>query len=127
MDAPPDHEDCLPFIRVAGYLEALGLNAPRVLEVDLAQGFLMLTDLGSIQYLDRLVDDDSSAEHLSADAMGALQTMQTGGAAYQASLPAFDREFLELELSLFHDWLCETHLQISLSEDYETNRLALSE
>jgi aminoglycoside/choline kinase family phosphotransferase len=127
MDAPPDHEDCLPFIRVAGYLEALGLNAPRVLEVDLAQGFLMLTDLGSIQYLDRLVDDDSSAEQLYADAMVALQTMQTGGAAYQASLPAFDREFLEFELSLFHDWLCETHLQISFSDDDENNWHALSE
>ena len=34
MDAPPDREDSVPFIRVAGYLESMGLNAPRVLEAD---------------------------------------------------------------------------------------------
>ena len=54
MDAPPPQEDCLPFIRVAGYLEAMQINAPRVLEADLDRGFLLLTDLGSTLYLDSL-------------------------------------------------------------------------
>ncbi len=119
MDAPPEHEDCLPFIRIAGYLEAMGLNAPRVLEIDLDQGFLLLTDLGSVQYLETLVDDEASAGRLYADALTALRRMQSSGAAYQDSLPAFDREFLQFELSLFHDWLCETHLQIRFSDDDE--------
>ena len=125
MDAPPDREDCLPFIRVAGYLEAMGLTAPRVLEIDLEQGFLLLTDLGSTQYLETLVDDKAAADTLYGDALAALQTMQTSGAAYQASLPAFDREFLEFELSLFHDWLCEKHLQIRFSDDDESEWRAL--
>ena len=127
MDAPPDREDCLPFIRVAGYLEAMGLNAPRVLEVDLEQGFLLLTDLGSVQYLETLVDDEGSAARLYDDATAALRTMQMSGAAYQASLPAFDKEFLEFELSLFHDWLCEKHLQIRFSDDDENEWRALCE
>ncbi len=38
MDAPPAQEDCLPFVRIAGYLEAMGLNAPRVIEADLDDG-----------------------------------------------------------------------------------------
>ena len=125
MDAPPDREDCLPFIRVAGYLEAMGLSAPRVLEIDLEQGFLLLTDLGSTRYLETLVDDESAAGTLYGDALAALQTMQSSGAVYQASLPAFDRRFLEFELSLFHDWLCEKHLQIRLSDDDENEWRAL--
>ena len=57
MDAPPEQEDCRPFIQVAGYLEAMGLNAPRIIEADLDQGFLLLTDLGRHQYLDKLRED----------------------------------------------------------------------
>ena len=47
MDAPPAQEDCRPFIQVAGYLESMQLHAPRVLEANLEDGFLLLTDLGS--------------------------------------------------------------------------------
>ena len=31
MDAPPEQEDCHPFIQVAGYLESMQLHAPRVI------------------------------------------------------------------------------------------------
>ena len=47
MDAPPDQEDCRPFVALAGALRDLGLNAPEVLDGDLDQGLLLLTDLGS--------------------------------------------------------------------------------
>ena len=52
MDAPPAQEDCRPFIQVAGYLESMQLHAPRVLEANLDDGYLLLTDLGSTQYLE---------------------------------------------------------------------------
>jgi aminoglycoside/choline kinase family phosphotransferase len=51
MDAPPDKEDCKPFIHVAGLLAEAGLAAPRILDQDLANGFLVLTDLGRVGYL----------------------------------------------------------------------------
>jgi aminoglycoside/choline kinase family phosphotransferase len=44
MDAPPGQEDCLPFVRIAGYLEAMHLNAPRIIEANLEEGFLLLSD-----------------------------------------------------------------------------------
>ena len=119
MDAPPEQEDCVPFIRVAGYLEAMQLNAPRVLEADLDQGFLLLTDLGSVQYLEKLGSEAPDAGRLYDDAMRALNTFQHRGTAYQSTLPAFDPPFLEFELSLFHDWLCESHLQIEFSAEDE--------
>ena len=120
MDAPPGKEDCLPFIRVAGYLEAMQLNAPRIMEADLDKGFLLLTDLGSTQYLDRLNADRSSAGELYDDALAALAVMQSRGGAFQSHLPPYDDALLRIEVSLFHDWLCGTHLQIEFNDDDET-------
>jgi aminoglycoside/choline kinase family phosphotransferase len=119
MDAPPEQEDCLPFVRIAGYLEAMRLNAPQVIEANLDDGFLLLSDLGSRQYLDALLEDTSQAPALYADALQALLTMQERGAAYQSQLPPYDTELLRFELSLFHDWLCGHHLGMTWSEDEE--------
>ncbi len=120
MDAPPDKEDSLPFVRMAGYLEAMQLNAPRVLEADLDQGFLLLTDLGDRQYLDELERDASAADRLYEDALQALLVMQQRGAAYQSMLPPYDEKLLRFELSLFHDWLCGTHLGLAFSDQDES-------
>ena len=119
MDAPPGKEDCVPFVRVSGYLEAMGLTAPRVLEADLAAGFLLLSDLGQQQYLETLKRDPSQAPALYADAIAALLSMQRRGTAFQAHLPPYDDKLLRFELSLFHDWLCGKHLGIA------TNTLVL--
>ncbi|MET5020436.1 phosphotransferase, partial [Burkholderia pseudomallei] len=54
MDAPPDKEDCRPFVKVAGLLAEAGLAAPRILDQDLDAGLLVLTDLGRIGYLEAL-------------------------------------------------------------------------
>ena len=114
MDAPPEKEDCLPFLRIAGYLESMQLNAPRIVGANLEQGFLLLSDLGSTQYLDALRANPSRSAALYADALHALRTLQRRGAAYQAALPPYDDKLLRFELSLFTDWLCDTHLGITL-------------
>ncbi len=119
MDAPPPQEDCLPFVRIAGYFEVMGLNAPRILEANLECGFLLLSDLGTTQYLERLQAAPEEADLLYRDAIAALATMQSRGAAYQAMLPPYDTDLLEFELSLFHDWLCGIHLGIQFSSDEE--------
>jgi aminoglycoside/choline kinase family phosphotransferase len=121
MDAPPPREDCLPFVRIAGYLEAMGLNAPQIVEADLERGFLLLSDLGATQYLQRLNADPAEADTLYADAISALLAMQSRGTAYQAQLPSYDAELLGFELSLFHDWLCGAHLGIRFSKDEEAS------
>ena len=119
MDAPPDREDSLPFVRIAGYLEAMQLNAPRIIEANLDDGFLLLSALGTRQYLDVLKADPSLAGRLYSDALTALVKMQRRGAAYQSLLPPYDETLLRFELSLFHDWLCGTHLGMTLSDDDE--------
>jgi len=107
----------VPFIRVAGYLEAMRLNAPRIVEADLEQGFLLLTDLGSTQYLDTLQREPERAAQLYEDALATLALMQARGTAFQSHLPPYDEKLLRFELSLFHDWLCGTHLGLRLDDD----------
>ena len=127
MDAPPEQEDCRPFIQVAGYLESMQLHAPRVLEADLDQGFLLLTDLGSTQYLELLDEDPSHAEVLYESAMRALLIIQNRGEAFQSHLPPYDAHRLQFEMSLFHDWLCQKHLSIEFGDDDEREWQSLCE
>lgn len=107
MDAPPPLEDVRPFIAVAELLHAAGLNAPSVIAQDAANGFLLLTDLGTQLYLDALHsavarDDTRQRDTLVRDAIGALIQWQTRGDA--RALPAYDDALLRRELALFPDW-----------------------
>jgi len=115
MDAPPPQEDCRPFVEIAAYMEAMGVNTPRVIEVNLDRGFLLLSDLGSVQYLDWLDEHPDDADRLYADALSALLRIQDKGQEFQGRLPAYDRELLLSELSIFYDWLCTKHLEIEFS------------
>jgi aminoglycoside/choline kinase family phosphotransferase len=117
MDAPPDKEDCGPFIRVAAFLQQMGLNGPRVIEANTDQGFLLLSDLGSTQYLAELRQNEHFDPVMYTDAIDALIVMQSKGAPFLAKLPPYDERLLRFELSLFSDWLCERHLGIRLAGD----------
>jgi len=109
MDAPPDREDSRPFVRVAKRLFDAGLNAPEVIDEDLARGFLLLSDLGSSPYLGAL--NEASVERLYGDALGALAGIQ---ACDCAGLPPYDRDLLLREMGLFREWLVGKHLGITL-------------
>jgi aminoglycoside/choline kinase family phosphotransferase len=119
MDAPPDHEDCRPFVKIAGFLQEMDLNSPRVLAADLERGFLLLTDLGSTLYLAELRRNRARASRLYDDAISALARMQRLGTEVQSELPPYDEELLSFELSLYHDWLCERHLEIEFTDSDE--------
>jgi hypothetical protein len=112
MDAPPENEDCRPFVVVAQQLGELGLQVPVIYAVDLEQGFLLLSDLGSEHYLDHLGQGQQS--HLYADALSALLVMQACGES--ADLPLYSAELLLREMGLFREWLLERHLGLSLTD-----------
>jgi aminoglycoside/choline kinase family phosphotransferase len=106
MNAPPDKEDVGPFIDIAARLRAAGLNAPEVIAQDLAQGFLLLSDLGTRTYLPEL--DESTVESLYGDALDAMATMQSRVDA--VGLPAYDAARLTTEMDLFPTWFLQRHL-----------------
>jgi len=115
MDAPSDKEDCDPFIKISVAMDGFGLNVPRVLEKDLQQGFLLLSDLGSEQYLQVL--DDGSVDTLYADAITALVNLQIRSVDSEVVLPVYDHNLLMTEMGLFKDWLLLQQLGINLSDE----------
>jgi len=110
MDAPPDKENCAPFVHVAHLFAAAGVHVPTIHAQDLEQGFLLLSDLGDTTYLDAL--DEHNAGRLYEDALAALLRIQR--ASRPGSLPDYDRELLEKELRLFPDWYIARQLQREL-------------
>lgn len=110
MDAPPDKEDCRPFVDVARTLLGLGLNVPEVLAADVERGFLLLSDLGERPYLREL--NESTVERLYGDALGALAVLQALGPA--ENLPPYDRGLLVDEMELFREWFLGRHLGLTL-------------
>jgi aminoglycoside/choline kinase family phosphotransferase len=111
MDAPPEKEDCRPFVHVAGLLHQAGVHAPRVHAQDLAQGFLLLSDLGTATYLEKLTPDNADA--LFGDAIAALIRWQL--ATRPGELPPYDEALLRREMQLFPDWYVGRHLDRKLS------------
>jgi len=106
MDAPPEHEDCKPFIRISQLFGKAGANVPEVLAQDLDRGFLLLTDLGATTYLSAL--NKQNADQLYRDAASALVTIQR--ASQRGVLPDYDEALLTRELQLFPDWYIAKHL-----------------
>ena len=118
MDAPPPLEDVRPFISVAALHASAGLNAPRVLEADVPNGFLLLSDLGSKLYLDAMNEavargEMKVADTLMRDAIAALVQWQTRADAN--ALPAYDDALLRRELQLFPDWCVERERGVTWS------------
>jgi aminoglycoside/choline kinase family phosphotransferase len=115
MDAPPDKEDCRPFIKIATMLFELGLNVPQILKQDLQQGFLLLSDLGDTVFLSVLNND--TVDDLYHAAMKSLLIMQQ---KQNADLPLYSETLLRNELALFPDWYLAKQLNITLTAEQTT-------
>jgi len=111
MDAPPQHEPLDAFIQVDLLLSTAGLNVPKILEKNIAEGFLLLNDLGSRTYLAEL--NNQTADRLYQDATRALVQMQS--ASKPDVLPNYDQALLQRELDLFPEWYLKKHLNFELS------------
>ena len=112
MDAPPEHEDCRPFLKIAELLRDAGVHAPAVHAENLEHGFLLLSDLGHTTYLAAL--DAQTAPSLYREANRALVAIQQ--ASRPGVLPEYDRALLARELALFPDWYIARHLGITLTD-----------
>ena len=110
MDAPPEKEDCKPFIHIANILFDFGLNVPQVFQQDLEQGFLLLSDLGNTVFLSEL--NNNTVDEMYTAAMKSLLLMQNNE---NPDLPLYDATLLQNELNLFPDWYLTKQLNITLT------------
>ena len=113
MDAPPDKEDCRPYMKVAQAFSSLGLNVPKIFEADLKQGFIMLGDLGMHSYLEVL--NEKNVGQLYGDALNALFVLQNHRDYRSDFFPPYDRSLLMSEMNLFRDWYLGRHLGLTLN------------
>ena len=112
MDAPPERENVPAFIQVDGLLRDAGVTVPAIVARKEDSGFLLLSDLGTTTYLQRLSVDN--APFMYSDAIDALLKFQL--ASQPDVLPEFDRAFVLRELNLFPEWYIERHLGVQLND-----------
>lgn len=112
MDAPPERENVPAFIHVQGLLQAAGVTVPAIVARDVDNGFLLLSDLGTTTYLQRL--DVDNASFMYSDAVDALIKFQMASQA--GVLPEFDRAFVLREMNLFPEWFIGRHLGVEMND-----------
>lgn len=108
MDAPPDKMNTEPYVRVQQLFSML--NVPQILARDAEQGFMVLNDLGDIQYLKAMQHDTSLDAHkaLLLEAINELVILQQ--ASQPDVLPEYNREVLLREVNLFPEWFVAKEL-----------------
>ena len=113
MDAPPDKENCAPFVQVAGLMQAAGLHAPQVLDWQRDDGFMLLSDLGDRTMMSAIDAERPEANQgLYLQAVDALVQWQL--ASRPGELPPYDEALLRRELSLFPDWYLGQHKGVAV-------------
>jgi len=121
MDASLEKESLAPFIDITERLLCVDVRAPKILLQDLDEGFLIIDDFGSTNYLDLL--DEENFKRLYTKAMEEILKMQQGDTA---GLPLYDKAFLHVEMDLMKTWFLEKYVKMQLStEDEETIEKAL--
>ncbi|MEO5934280.1 MAG: phosphotransferase [Duganella sp.] len=112
MDAPPERENVLAFVKVDEMLTHAGVTVPRIVATDYERGFMLMSDLGVTTYLQVLDHDNASTMY--AEALEALVRFQATSAP--DVLPEYDRAFLLRELNLFPEWYIGKHLGATLTD-----------
>ncbi len=117
MDAPPDKEDISPFIKIAKSFFKHDVHVPEIKAYDEQQGFLLLTDFGSIDYLQQL--NETSADSYYRKAIDSLIQIQLIDKE-SIPLPLYDQTLLQQEMTLFPEWFLEKHLSLSAPKQLQS-------
>ena len=119
MDAPPPQEDVRPFIQIGQLLADAGVTVPHILASQVEQGFLLLSDLGSTIYSNRLKQNQVTTNKLIIDAIDSLIKIQQH--SRPDVLPEYDRAMQMRELMLFPEWYIARHLGATLTPAQQTS------
>lgn len=112
MDAPPEHENCQPFVTLAQYWRHQGVKVPAIVQQDLARGLLLLEDFGDSLLLSQL--NTASADQLYGNALAELLRIQQLPDNPDYPLAAYSSDLLDREMALFRDWLLQRQLGLEL-------------
>mgnify|MGYP000164340344 CR=1 FL=1 len=135
MDAPPEKEDSTSFVEIAQYWSEQKIQVPQIVHVDLSKGFLLLSDMGDVQLISKLLFssellhssekepirfDENQGSRYYLKAMDILVQLQTIKPDPAFVLPEYNTALLQREMALFSDWLLEEKLLITLTQEEKT-------
>ena len=112
MDAPPEKEDCGPFVSIDEFFDEKGVRVPHIVAKDLQQGFLLLEDFGDV-LLSTLLNDQTVDMHYEQSFKQLIQLQSIDGNSH---FPNYSYEKLISEMELLTDWLLPS-LNIRPTED----------
>ena len=115
MDAPPDKENCKPFVQVQSLMAKAGLNVPQILAFDELGGFMLLSDLGH-QTLIELLNPEKPQDAYAWYQQATDVLLDWQKASQPGVLPAYDEALLRRELALFPDWYLAKHRGVTLDD-----------
>ncbi len=116
MDAPPSHENVELFVQVAMAFAQAGINVPEIIDSDLDNGYLLLSDFGDEPLQVLLTENPDDWLPVCLDT---LLVLQNQGGQHLLELPAYSAELLLQEISLFPEWFVSEFLQVKLDEEDE--------
>jgi aminoglycoside/choline kinase family phosphotransferase len=114
MAAPPAKEKVTEFFEIDKWLIQRGVNAPKILAVDLTQGYFLMEDFGDELYYQ--VISEQNMDDLYRKALATLLNLQS---ATMPNLPKFDAVAIQTEFSLFTEW-CLKLLDLTLTSKEES-------
>jgi aminoglycoside/choline kinase family phosphotransferase len=115
MDSSLEKNSLGPFLDVTKRLLSVGVNAPKIYEQNLEDGFLILEDFGNTHYLNVL--NQENYKELYINAIDEILKMQNADAA---GLPLYDKAFLHFEMDLMQEWYLQKKLGHTLSQIQQT-------
>jgi aminoglycoside/choline kinase family phosphotransferase len=119
MDAPPDKENCQPFVKIAQLMAQAGLRVPEVMAWDPTQGFMLLSDLGQHTMLE-LIDRGQPQANLGMYLQAVDSLIAWQSASQPEILPVYDEALLRRELALFPDWYLSQHRGVPIEGEVQS-------
>lgn len=113
MDAPPEKESVVEFVHVANILSQK-VNVPDIIAQDIAQGFLLLQDFGTVEFAHEIAKENADIHALYHKALTTLVELQK--IPTSADLPLYSPEKLASEMDLFSEWFLP-YVGVTLDDD----------
>ena len=101
MDAPPEKEDCVPFVSIDEFFDGHGVRVPHIVAKDLTQGLLLLEDFGDV-VLSTLLNDQTVDQYYAQSFKQLIELQQVDGKDH---LPVYSYEKLMAEMRLLTEWM----------------------
>lgn len=118
MDSADEQDALRQFINVAK-LMSVAINVPTLVAQDVAKGFLVLQDFGTVEFAHLLVDATSAQideyYQLAMHTLVALQAVPVATAKSAHQLPDYDTALLTREMELFSDWFIP-HIGVAMDK-----------